>query len=114
MRVGLALGLIVGAALLGATAQAAIPDYDVKAQCDRMARADGTLSQAVLMVCMQQEQAAYDKAKDVWGNLPRTSQEHCAQTSLDTGQTSYIILNACVQQENYAASMPKENFEFHR
>ncbi len=114
MRLTTGMLNIVAIMLVAGSAWAGVPEYDVKAQCDRVARADGTLSQAVLMVCMQQEQAAYDKAKEVWGNLPRTSQEHCLQTTENTGQTSYIILNACVQQENFAATAPKENFEFHR
>ncbi len=86
---------------LALPAQAALPDYDVKARCEAAATQGGNMSPAQFQACLQLEQKSYDSIKEQWDKLSFASQDYCVQQASAVGM--YLVLKGCVDTE-FAAS----------
>lgn len=82
-----------------------LPDFDVNRHCENAARASGTLSKSILLVCLEQEQEAYNKLKIKWPRMPDDVQRVC----LD--EPSYQFVYFCLDREIAAAEKLK-HFQF--
>jgi hypothetical protein len=109
VRILAAIALTVAAA----AARAEMPDYDVKAHCQRISAIGGTPSQMILQGCYQQEQAAYDALKPMWDTLPAALRAHCDHIARIGGGGTFMILQGCIEQETSAAQQ-NDKFQFKR
>lgn len=99
-------GLLASGALLvtviSASAQE-LPRFDVKSECQRIARVSGSFSEMTFGGCMDMEQAAYNGMKDSWNTLPSVVRQECVRIAAVGGSGSYTTLQGCIQMEMSAA-----------
>lgn len=94
-----------------ATANAEMPDYDVKAYCKTVADTAGG-SAMILRGGYSQEQTSYNKLKPTWETLPAKMQKYCDEVAQVSGG-SFMILAGCVQMELKSAA-GADDFQFKR
>lgn len=108
---GLAVALCVGSAAPALAGD--MPRFDVEKHCAKVASFGGTYSASMDKSCFDGEQAAYDKLKPIWGELPDATTAHCLRVARFGGPGSYTMLESCVRMELEAAgSVGGRQFKF--
>jgi hypothetical protein len=102
-RAAAASALVLAA---GAARADSIPRYDVASHCRAVASFGGDYSEMLYGGCIDMEQSAYDKLKDLWTTLPSAMRAHCDSVARVAGPGSYSLLDGCIDMERAAA---KEN-----
>lgn len=109
--------MILAAALLVClapiSARAELPDYDVEAECHRIAAFGGTFSESTMHECLEMEQSAYNALKPRWDALPSNTRAECDRIARFGGAGSFSTLQECVDMELDAARTNRE-FKFQR
>lgn len=91
--------IIIATALFAVPAFAQdLPRFDVEKYCDEIASLGGSSSEMMKGACFDQEQTAYDKSKSRWTELPSSIRSYCLDISR-FGGASYMMLDACIDQE---------------
>lgn len=93
-----------------ATAQE-IPRYDPEGWCKRVAEMGGGSSEWMKDACLEQEQAAYDKLKPQWKDVPKKARNWCDQVAKSDGRGSYAMLEQCLDME-FFSKQKNENTKF--
>jgi len=94
-----------------ASADEALPRYDVAALCTAASGALGN-SAFARSACQDQEQESYDRLKQRWAGLPDEVRTTCQKVSSWTGPGSYFVLGACVDVELEARSRAATSFKY--
>jgi hypothetical protein len=98
------LGIVTAALMLShaAAAQEAasdLPVYDVDKYCKNEADTYGK-DPTMIEVCLDEEQKAYDKLKNIWSSLNKTVKTYCEQDlHLPETLSSYYRLMVCIGHE---------------
>lgn len=77
----------------------ALPAYDVEGHCKAVASFGGNYSAVLDNACLEMEQAAYDRLKASWSELPAEARTHCDKVARFGGKGSFSLLQACLEQE---------------
>ncbi len=108
-------GAAVAGALLclsgGSALAQEIPRYDPDGWCKRVAEMGGGSSEWMKQACLEQEQAAYDKLKPQWKDVPKKTRNWCDQVAKSDGRGSYAMLEQCVDME-FFAKQKNDNSKF--
>lgn len=80
-----------------ASADTALPDIDVEAQCEEQARSTGR-GNSQRLYCLQTEQQGYDKLKKNWTTTPEEVRSICANK-----WQHYSMIAFCIDDELRAA-----------
>ncbi len=91
------LRVLTAAMMIGSASAAPFPDLDVDAHCSAAAKLMGGFSKSVMLICLQQEQKAYDALKKRWQDVPEDVQAACA------ARVSYDSMRICIDSEINAA-----------
>lgn len=79
-----------------------VPRYDPEGWCKRVADIGSGSSEWLKSACLEQEQAAYDKLKPAWQEVPKKTRNWCDQVAKSGGRGSYVLLEQCVDTEFFA------------
>jgi hypothetical protein len=84
-------------------AEQVLPHYDPDEYCEDIAGVGGAYSEGTKQSCIEIEQEAYDKLKELWDDLPDRMQNYCDQIAKAGGKGSYSTLQSCIDLEQQAA-----------
>ncbi len=84
------------------SAEPALPDWDMRAHCERQNRILQTESAVLLRACLDQEERAANGLRRDWDATPAAARRTCLRQQQVLNMTSYFMLNACVQMERDA------------
>lgn len=82
-----------------------LPRLSPERYCDQVAQVSGG-SAMIRNGCIEMEQDAYNKLKQIWGDLPAKSRRYCTDVAQVAGG-SYNILAGCIDMEVEAAGERK-------
>lgn len=84
-----------------------IPRYNIKKSCKEMGSDGNSVSQVFIEGCMAQEQSAYNKLKVKWKYIDKDIRKECNNVALMSSEGSYLVLQACINEEKKAKEKNK-------
>jgi hypothetical protein len=90
-----------------------VPKFDIARECkvDSAAAFDPNAGMsATIKRCMDDEQRAKDQLETQWSGFTNADRKLCVGMTTDDSGTppSYVELNTCLQDQQFARKMPKE------
>ncbi len=101
--------LLLLGCMLGLSAVAEVPRYDVEGYCEKLKKVSGG-SDMIYNSCIDMEQDAYNNLKPNWAIYPEETKKYCNRLGEVSGG-AYSILETCIDME-LEESSNKSKFEF--